>query len=114
MMTLMTQSETYETDAFIDEAGHLQLDLPEAAPRGRVRVTIAPMQLAAPPLKPLDEMTEAEIDAELALPWEFKGQTAGEILASGVLGHWYDEPITDSSAFVETLRRENDESRNLR
>ena len=81
----------------ITEDGELKLDLPSGLPPGEARITIE-IPIAA-------GWTSEEIDKALKV----EPMTGAEIVASGLLGGWKDEGITDSAAWVEEQRRKRRE-----
>jgi hypothetical protein len=81
----------------ITEDGELKLDLPSGLPPGEARITIET------PIAP--SWTSEEINSALKV----EPMTGAEIVASGLLGGWEDEGITDSAAWVEEQRRKRRE-----
>ncbi len=92
----------------INKAGELEVKLPAGLPTGEIRV-----RLEIPDTElPWEERpwTEDEIRELLT----FHPATGAEIVASGVVGAWADLNITDSVAWVEEVRRKEEEQRGER
>jgi hypothetical protein len=88
----------------ITHDGKLECDLPAGLPAGEVEVVIElPDSLE---LAPGDQTwIEAELDALL----QHEPRTAVEIAASDAVGSWKHLNITDSAAWVEQVRRKEQE-----
>ncbi len=85
---------TIHVTGTITEDGELKAKLPISLPPGEIQFTIE--------IPDLDETwTREELDEALT----FHPATGAEIVASGVVGAWADEGIADSAAWVEDLRR---------
>ncbi len=89
-----------EVSGRINEAGKLEIELPEGLPPGSVRVRIE-LGEDIPPL------SEHEIDELLRTT----PLTGAEIVAAGLTGGWSDLDIRDSAAWVEDMRRQRKEKR---
>jgi hypothetical protein len=85
----------------LTETGEIKVDLPENWQPGEVEVLI-PTEVS--------EWTDEELKQML----EFKGQTLGEILDSGLVGAGADWDIGDSAEWVEEQRRKRMEERRKR
>jgi hypothetical protein len=99
-------SVSIEIKGRINEAGRLEIDLPEGLPPGAVTVKI--------------EMLEVDESAWEAVPWTeeeiaemltFQALPAEQIAASDAVGAWKDLGITDGQAWVEEARRNRRERR---
>jgi len=100
-----------EFDDIVDESRELKLSLPADFPLGKVRVTVEPANAS--------EMPESESDTSWEeRPWTheemrefltFQPTAGAEIVAEGLVGGWEDMGITDSAAWVEELRRKEQE-----
>ncbi len=96
---------TIRLKGYITETGEIKVDLPKNHPVGEVNLTIeAPRE---------DEKTEQETDSDDDV-LQFKGQTLGEILESGLVGAWSDWDIGDSEEWVQEQRRKRREERQAR
>ena len=82
-----------ELSAEVTEERELTVKLPGGFPLGQVRIIV--------------EAVEAEAEETIS----FQPSTLGEILASGLVGAWEDQGITDSQAWVEEVRRKEREQR---
>ena len=74
----------------ITEDGHLLVDLPPELPRGRVVVTLEPLE---------DDLRLAEDDLMGA------GLTAEEIASSPEIGAWAEDGEESGAEYVERIRR---------
>ncbi len=81
----------------ITESGELKLDLPSGLPPGEARITI---EIPIVPSWTAEEITKA---------LKVEPMTGAEIVASGLVGGWEDEGITDSAAWMEEQRRKRRE-----
>lgn len=77
--------------------GKLDAELPENVVDGEAEIMI-------PVANSINEGNE---------PIHFRGLTAGEILASDVIGGWKDRDIPDSLEYLAELRRKEEEQHNL-
>ncbi len=83
----------------ITDKGDLELDLPSGLPAGDARITI-------------EIPTETDWSEEdLARALRTEPLTGAQIVEAGLIGGWADAGITDSTAWVEELRRKRREAR---
>lgn len=85
---------TIEFDDFVDDSRELNLKLPVDFPPGKVRIVV-----------------ESLDDDDDVFPLTFQGLTLGEIVASEYIGTWADLGIQDSQAWVDAVRRQEEERR---
>jgi hypothetical protein len=80
----------------------LEVQLPDGLANGRLEVQL-PDGLAPGDVQVSVDLpyTQQELDEALT----FQPATGAEIVASGVVGAWSDLGITDSAAWVDALRR---------
>ena len=90
----------------ITATGELEAKLPEGLPPGEVEISIELPDSELPwDLRP---WTKEELDDMM----KFEPATGAEIVASDSFGAWADEGITDSVAWVEEVRRKEQERHN--
>jgi len=92
----------------ITETGKLEVQLSEKLGNGRLEVQLP------------DDLTPGDVQVRVDLPYtqteldealHFQPVTGAAIAASGVVGAWSDLGITDSAAWVEALRRKEEDQR---
>ena len=86
---------TLELDGYLTEDGELKLEQPIDLPAGKVKVTV-----------------ESTGNDEATHKAPKPVMTLGDFLNSGLVGTWKDYGITDSAAWVNELRRNEEEKRN--
>jgi hypothetical protein len=96
----------------ITEKGELEVKLPEGLPPVEVGIE---MTLPVPPEElPWEERPWAEEELKELMRFEAKtGAEIAKFLQEGG-GGWEDMGITDSAAFVDELRRKEQERRNIK
>ena len=98
---------TIELNGRINQAGKLEVDLPDGLPEGDVKVTIeVPAGAEADGEIPWDQRSWTEQEIQEALTFH-PAQSAAEIIAAldDTSGWWEQQGITDSVAWLEELRR---------
>ncbi len=98
----------------VGEDGKLNIQLPPDAPRGRVRVTVEPLNERPTAFnEPVpDDVYDAELEALLSDPTTYTGLglTAEEIIKSPEIGIWADrEDMVDPVAYLQEQRRKRRE-----
>ncbi len=88
----------------ITEDGKLVVELPEGLPSGDVELTLKVSEEEDPENRPWTE-------EELREAFVFTPKSGAEIIAAGLTGGWEDHGITDSAAWVEEVRRKQEERR---
>lgn len=93
--------DTIIIDARLTKEGKIEIELPKGWQEGNIRVEIT-LEKEQQDI-PWEEQpwTNEELDAAL----QFKGQTLGEILESGLIGTGADWDIGDSAEWVAEQRR---------
>jgi hypothetical protein len=95
----------------ITETGELEIKLPEGLPAGEVQVTVELPAEVKPDELPWEERpwTEEEIQEMMHFEPKTAAEIAQRIKEEG--GGWEDLGITDSAAWVEEVRRREQERR---
>lgn len=100
---------TIRLKIYVPETREVEIKLPEDFPVGETEVVI---EVPGKDETPWEESpwTKEELDEML----NFKGQTLGEILDSGLVGSGADWDIGDSEEWVQQQRRKEEQERHAR